>query len=130
MLPPLPRLSDYDVSPHNGFLPDEIPLDVLPDSYYSPWETIARNFQSLILAKRLRRVVDSMPVLNTELLLTEAEWRRAYSLLGFIAHGYIWGGDSPADVGGRQPEHRNANQGYRIANSTIRSSRLRYQSHS
>jgi indoleamine 2,3-dioxygenase len=98
MLPPLPRLSDYDVSPLNGFLPDEIPLDILPDTYYQPWETIVRNFQSLILAKRLRRIVDALPVLDTDLLLTEAEWRRAYSILGFIAHGYIWGGDSPADV--------------------------------
>lgn len=98
MLPPLPRLSDYDVSPHMGFLPDEIPLDVLPEIYYQPWETVVRNFQSLILAKRLRQIVDALPVLDTDLLLTEAEWRRAYSILGFIAHGYIWGGDRPADV--------------------------------
>jgi indoleamine 2,3-dioxygenase len=98
MLPPLPRLGDYDVSPHNGFLPDEIPLDILPDVYYQPWETVVRNFQSLILAKRLRRIVDALPVLETDLLLTEAEWRRAYSILGFIAHGYIWGGERPADV--------------------------------
>ncbi|KAJ4376175.1 tryptophan 2,3- dioxygenase [Neocucurbitaria cava] len=98
MLPPLPRLSDYEVSPLNGFLPDEIPLDILPDRYYQPWETIVRSFQSLILAKRLRRIVDALPVLETDLLLTEAEWRRAYSILGFIAHGYIWGGDRPADI--------------------------------
>jgi indoleamine 2,3-dioxygenase len=98
MLPPLPRLSDYDVSPQNGFLPDEIPLDILPDAYYQPWETIVRNFQSLILAKRLRRIVDALPILNTDLLLTEAEWRRAYSILGFISHAYIWGGERPVDV--------------------------------
>ncbi|KAF2851828.1 indoleamine 2,3-dioxygenase alpha type [Plenodomus tracheiphilus IPT5] len=98
MLPALPRLSDYEVSPRNGFLPDEIPLDVLPDRYYQPWETVVRNFQSLILAKRLRRIVDALPVLETDLLLTEAEWRRAYSILGFIAHGYVWGGDRPADI--------------------------------
>ncbi|KAF1918333.1 indoleamine 2,3-dioxygenase alpha type [Ampelomyces quisqualis] len=98
MLPPLPRLSDYDVSPHNGFLPDEIPLDVLPNVYYQPWEAVVRNFQSLILARRLRRIVDALPVLETDLLLTEAEWRRAYSMLGFITHGYIWGGERPADI--------------------------------
>lgn len=98
MFPPLPRLSDYQVSPQNGFLPAEVPLDILPDRYYQPWETIVRNFQSLILAKRLRRIVDTLPVLETDFLLTEAEWRRAYSILGFIAHGYVWGGDRPADV--------------------------------
>ncbi|ORY13209.1 indoleamine 2,3-dioxygenase family protein [Clohesyomyces aquaticus] len=98
MIPPLPRLEDYDVSPQNGFLPAEIPLDVLPDLYYAPWETIVRNFQSLILSKRLRRVVDTLPILSTELLLTEAEWRRAYSILGFMAHAYVWGGDTPSDM--------------------------------
>lgn len=98
MLPPLPQLEDYDISPNNGFLPSEIPLEVLPDSYYQPWEAVVRNFQSLILTKRLRRIIDALPVLSTDLLLTEAEWRRAYSILGFIAHAYIWGGDKPADV--------------------------------
>ncbi|RYN43117.1 hypothetical protein AA0113_g10815 [Alternaria arborescens] len=98
MLPALPRLGDYDISARNGFLPDEIPIDVLPDRYYQPWETTVRNFQSLILAKRLRRIVDALPVLETDLLLTKAEWQRAYSILGFIAHGYVWGGDKPADI--------------------------------
>jgi indoleamine 2,3-dioxygenase len=98
MIPPLPQLSDYDVSPQTGFLPSELPLEILPNPYYQPWETIARNFQSLILSKRLRRIIDTLPVLNTDLLLTEAEWRRAYSILGFIAHAYIWGGNTPADV--------------------------------
>ncbi|KAJ4366758.1 tryptophan 2,3- dioxygenase [Ascochyta clinopodiicola] len=98
MLPPLPRLGDYDVSPLNGFLPSDIPLDVLPDPYYQPWETVVRNFQGLILTKRLRRTVDALPVLSTDLLLTQAEWQRAYSILGFFAHAYVWGGDRPADV--------------------------------
>lgn len=98
MLPPLPRLADYDISPQNGFLPSEIPLEILPDPYYQPWETVVRNFQSLILSKRLRRIVDALPILSTDLLLTEAEWRRAYSILGFLAHAYVWGGDRPADV--------------------------------
>ena len=101
MLPALPRLSDYDVSPQNGFLPSEVPLEVLPDAYYKPWETIVRNFQSLILTKRLRWVVDALPVLETHRLRTEAEWRRAYSVLGFIVHAYVWGGDRPADVSWR-----------------------------
>lgn len=98
MLPPLPRLSDYSVSPLNGFLPSETPLDVLPDPYYQPWETVARNFQGLILTKRLGRIIDALPVLSTDLLLTQAEWQRAYSLLGFFAHAYVWGGERPADV--------------------------------
>lgn len=97
MIPQLPRLSDYDISPLNGFLPAEIPLDLLPDPYYGPWETIIRNLQGLVLSKRLRGVVDRLPVLSTDFLVTEAEWRRTYVVLAFMAHAYIWGGDSPAD---------------------------------
>lgn len=98
MIPPLPRLSDYDISPQYGFLPTELPLELLPDPYYAPWETIIRNLQGLILSKRLRRVIDTLPILSTEGLIVEAEWRRAYSVLGFLAHAYIWGGDTPADA--------------------------------
>ena len=106
MMPPLPRLSDYDVSAQNGFLPDEIPLELLPDRYYDPWETIVRNFQSLILSKRLRQMIDRLPALTTDLLLTEAEWRRAYSILSFIAHAYVWGGDTPSDVSLPYPRNK------------------------
>jgi indoleamine 2,3-dioxygenase len=98
MLPSLPILRDYDVSPSYGFLPDEIPLDLLPDSYYAPWEAVVRNLQALLLAKRLRGVVDVLPVLSTDYLVTVAEWRRAYVILGFLTHSYIWGGDTPVDV--------------------------------
>ncbi|KAL8388304.1 hypothetical protein RB595_009325 [Gaeumannomyces hyphopodioides] len=97
MLPPVPVLSDYGISPTNGFLPDVLPLTRLPDPYYNKWEAIAANLQALILSKRLRAVVDRLPVLSTVGLEHDSEWRRAYSILCFMAHGYIWGGDSPAD---------------------------------
>ncbi|KAF2462146.1 indoleamine 2,3-dioxygenase subfamily [Lineolata rhizophorae] len=98
MFPPIPRLEDYDISPEHGFLPSEIPLEVLPDHYYAPWETVIRNLQGLILSRRLHGVVDKLPVLSTDYLLTEAEWRRAYSILAIISHAYIWGGDTPCDT--------------------------------
>jgi indoleamine 2,3-dioxygenase len=47
MIPSIPRLEDYDVSEHYGFLPSEYPLEVLPDTYYRPWEAIVRNLQGL-----------------------------------------------------------------------------------
>ena len=98
MLPPLPILSDYGISPQYGFLPTELPLERLPDPYYNKWEAIVANLQGLILSKRLRDVIDGLPVLSTAGLEHEAEWRRAYSLLCFMAHSYIWGGDSPQEV--------------------------------
>ena len=98
MLASIPRLEDYGISPLYGFLPSELPLEILPDPYYAKWETVAKNLQALILSKRLRGVVDNLPVLHTDRLKTEPEWRRAYSLLAFVSHAYIWGGDRPAEV--------------------------------
>ncbi|KAL9056443.1 MAG: hypothetical protein Q9162_002924 [Coniocarpon cinnabarinum] len=94
----VPQLDDYQISPTHGFLPHELPLESLSDPYYSKWESIVRNLQGLILSRRLRDVVDRLPVLSTARLASEAEWRRAYSILGFISHAYIWGGDGPAEV--------------------------------
>lgn len=94
---PIPRPEDYDVSSTNGFLPTEPPLECLPDSYYEQWEHIVKNLQGLILSKRLREVVDKLPVLSTDRLFGEPQWRRAYSVLAFIAHAYIWGGNKPAE---------------------------------
>ncbi|KAG5986271.1 hypothetical protein E4U43_005593 [Claviceps pusilla] len=96
MLPPIPVLADYGLSPTHGFLPDTFPLERLPDPYYNKWEAIASNLQALVLTRRLRGLVDQLPVLSTIGLEHESEWRRAYSLLCFIAHAYIWGGDLPA----------------------------------
>lgn len=98
MRPPLPSLDDYGISIAHGFLPSEIPLEVLSDPYYAKWEAIVRNLQGLILSRRLRGVVDGLPILSTARLGSEASWRRAYSMLAFITHAYIWGGDGPAEV--------------------------------
>lgn len=76
----------------------ELPLEVLPDPYYNPWEAIVANLQALLLSKRLRAVIRNTPVLSTSRLQNLAEWRRAYVLLSFMAHAYIWGGDVPEEV--------------------------------
>ena len=97
MLPPIPVLADYGISPTQGFLPDTLPLTRLPDPYYNKWEAVVANLQALILSRRLRAVVDRLPILSTIGLEHEAEWRRAYSLLCFMAHAYVWGGDHPEE---------------------------------
>lgn len=99
MIPPIPQLEDYGVSPDTGFLPTELPLQCLPHPVYERWERIINNFQSLLLSKRLRAIIDRLPVIPTSHLETEPEWRRAYSILSFMAHGYIWGGEKPTEVG-------------------------------
>lgn len=98
MLPPIPRPEDYGVSAERGFLPSEIPLQCLPHQLYDRWERIMNNFQSLLLSKRLRTVIDKLPIIPAVHLESEAEWRRAYCILTFFTNGYIWGGDKPAEV--------------------------------
>lgn len=97
MLQPIPKLEDYDISPKTGFLPEELPLEKLEDPYYAPWEQIAQNLPALILTRNLRGLVDKMPLLSTDHLKTEPNWRRACSILSFMAHGYVWAGDEPHD---------------------------------
>ncbi|KAF2774153.1 Indoleamine 2,3-dioxygenase [Teratosphaeria nubilosa] len=92
----IPKPEDYDVSSTNGFLSATPPLESLPQ-FYQPWEYIVKNLQGLILSKRLHEVVDRLPILATDKLLDEAEWKRAYSVLAFIAHAYIWGGEKPME---------------------------------
>ncbi|KAL8777495.1 MAG: hypothetical protein Q9213_007838 [Squamulea squamosa] len=98
MIPEIPILEDYGISQKYGFLPIELPLEVLPDPYYNPWEAIVANLQALLLSKRLRGVIRATPVLSPSNLQSPAEWRRAYVLLSFMAHAYIWGGDTPEEV--------------------------------
>jgi len=94
---PIPKPEDYNVSTTNGFLPTDAPLQQLSDAYYEPWEYIVKNLQGLILSKRLRETVDKLHVLSTDRLVEEAQWQRAYSVLAFIAHAYIWGADRPSE---------------------------------
>ncbi|KAF2863662.1 Indoleamine 2,3-dioxygenase [Piedraia hortae CBS 480.64] len=89
----IPKLEDYDISAKNGFLPAEPPLEALPDAYYQPWEDVMKNLHGLILGKRLHKEVNGLPVLSTDRLVGEPQWRRAHSILGFIVHAYIWGGE-------------------------------------
>ena len=103
MLPPVPSPEDYGISPDHGFLSPELPLEVLPDPYYAKWEAIAANLQPLLLSRRIRSMVNRLPVLSTSHIQTDAEWRRAYVVLVFILHGYVWGGDRPAEVSRKSP---------------------------
>lgn len=99
MLGPLNiNLADYDVSVRNGFLPDEVPLDRLSSTYYLEWETVIDKLSILLDARLLRVSIDSMQQLTTTHLKSEAEWRRAYLILSFFTHAYIWEAGGPSSV--------------------------------
>ncbi|KZL79265.1 indoleamine -dioxygenase, partial [Colletotrichum incanum] len=42
--------------------------------------------------------INKLPTLGTKGLHGKAEWRRAYVILCFLAHGYIWASNPPAEV--------------------------------
>ena len=90
-------LADFGVT-SNGFLPAESPLELLPDSYYQPWESLISHLPSSLEHKTLRSEVDALPVLSVDRLKTEPERRRAYLILSILTHAYMWGGDKPSEV--------------------------------
>ncbi|KAJ5090305.1 Indoleamine 2-3-dioxygenase [Penicillium argentinense] len=77
--------------------PTGLPLSRLSAPYYAPWEDLASDLPRLIQTGQIRPLIDNLPVLTTASLQSEPEWRRAYSVLGFLTHAYIWGGEKPQD---------------------------------
>lgn len=90
-------LDDFDISTHAGFLPKEFPLRRL-NSTFQPWEEIACDVPNLLGMKTFRAKANSLPIISTSRLSSEREWRRAYVILSFLTHSYIWGGSHPAEV--------------------------------
>ncbi len=91
-------LDDYQISAAHGFLPSQPPLQQLP-SYYEAWESICSNLHGLRVKRVLEDEVSRMPMLGTEFLVSERQWRGAYVLLGYITNAYIWGAERPLEVG-------------------------------
>ncbi len=129
------NLEDYGVSPHRGFLPHTDPLRRLPPAF-SIWEEIAADLPKLLAAGAARRVLDTMPKLDTGRALLEPypeasegdgrpeETRspfltsrslleRAMLLLSYFGHAYVWGAMPPASripVGIAAPWHAVAHE--------------------
>lgn len=49
------------------------------------------SFNALLLAGRLKDVVDDLPQLSIDQLRNDTQRRRAFLILSFLAHGYVWG---------------------------------------
>ncbi|PQE28720.1 indoleamine 2,3-dioxygenase protein [Rutstroemia sp. NJR-2017a WRK4] len=97
MLGPLNiNLAEFGVSQKNGFLPDTNPLPRL-DSH-TEWEILVDEIPQLLESKRFRQSANAMPILDTSSLSEEPQWRRAYHLLSFMTHAYIWGGSQPSEI--------------------------------
>lgn len=98
MLPLLEvNLMEFEISRY-GFLPDELPVQRLGDPYYDGWEFIMDNLSDLLQTRSLRDAVDDLGVASTSRLSSVGEWRRAYLILSFFTHSYIWEAGGPAEV--------------------------------
>ena len=96
----IPNLSDYNINTFTGFMPNPPPLQRLP-IYYQPWELLMDHLNTLTLSGALRKKVALLPELSIENLTSKAEERRAFIVLTFIAHSYMYGvpnADAPIDV--------------------------------
>lgn len=82
----------------NAFLPEESMPRRLSDPYYEPWELLCDNLAQRINAGTIRDAIAKLPILSTDHLTSEAEWRRAYVMLAYLASANTWGGDKPLDV--------------------------------
>ena len=85
-------LQQFDVYEETGFIPREEPEKALSDTF-KPWEELVAKLPVLLSTKCLRKKATSLPLVLPEELscLSEREWWRAYVLLCYICHAYIWG---------------------------------------
>ncbi|CAI4043937.1 hypothetical protein SKDZ_10G2770 [Saccharomyces kudriavzevii ZP591] len=98
---PLPVLEEYCISSHHGFLDGLLPLTRLSSKKYKKWEEIVAELPSLLQeGSKVRTAIDELDVLDLDdtILGDVRELRRAYSILGFMAHAYIWATGTPRDV--------------------------------
>lgn len=89
-------LDDFEVS-RNGFLPEKLPIQRLSDQYYESWELILDHLPTLLVSASLREEVDRLPILSTSRLISQREWQRAYLVLSFLTHSYIWEAGGPSE---------------------------------
>ncbi|XP_028415868.1 indoleamine 2,3-dioxygenase 2-like [Dendronephthya gigantea] len=80
----------YRVSYTRGFIPDEDPMLEFTNPYFSPWDEIFKNITHLIQCKKLREVVENMPLLDHTRLISHQERARASLVLSALGNGYVW----------------------------------------
>ena len=82
-------LSDYDISPEQGFLPPD-PSEDLPDC--STLNGLAHELPKLLSARMVRRFIDEQPSLLPSIPAAwgDQESRAAMRMLSFAAHAYVW----------------------------------------
>jgi indoleamine 2,3-dioxygenase len=84
------QLAQYGVQHDRGFLPAQDPLVDVPTSLKG-WHEIATELPKLLVANKLSKAVEAMPLVSIDGLRTEAELERAMLAFSFVGHAYVWG---------------------------------------
>ena len=90
-------LQEFDISPSLGFLSCSPPIARLPEEYDS-WEQIASGLPGIIAQGQLEKTIESLATIETTYLTLDLQWKRAYVLLAFITHAYVWGKGTKIDT--------------------------------
>jgi len=82
-------LSDFEISPEQGFLPQD-PLIDLPDC--SSLNHLAHELPKLLSTRTVRRYIDGQRTLLASIPATwgDREYRAAMRMLSFAGHAYVW----------------------------------------
>ena len=82
-------LSDFGVSPDQGFLPPD-PLEQLPDS--PTLNQLGQELPKLLSARRVRQFIDEQRQLLPSIPATwrDRDYRAAMRIFSFAGHAYVW----------------------------------------
>lgn len=89
-------LTVFKPDPSRGFLPEQDPLEALPEQF-GAFDELARALPRLILAGRVREAIEGLPHLDVPELHGDAVLRRAMMLFSYFGHAYVWGEDQVAE---------------------------------
>ncbi|KAJ6780092.1 hypothetical protein PWT90_01021 [Aphanocladium album] len=84
-------LSEHGLCSKLGFLSPERPRTSFANEYYAEWDRSAAQLPDLLKTQKLAAHIERLPLLDISYLEDEAEYRRAYVVLGFLIHAHVWG---------------------------------------
>ncbi|KAH7161850.1 indoleamine 2,3-dioxygenase subfamily [Dactylonectria macrodidyma] len=88
----IPNLDTFGISRTRGFLSSNPPLTAFRQVDYVKWDELVARLPKLVSSHTLYQEIHALPLLNTSKLSSELDYRRAYVVLAFLVHAYVWGG--------------------------------------
>jgi indoleamine 2,3-dioxygenase len=88
----------FGVSSRYGFLSPQPPLNSFHHRYYAPWDDLGSRLPDLIRDNELEQAIHDLPMLDIKHLTTNLDYQRAYTILAFAVHGFVWSSAPPRDL--------------------------------